>query len=233
MSTILSRLSILFIIYTSRDLDNTKILLCKLFIRFLVVKPVVSVEVFFKGFGDKKYKLFSSQWISTRWRSRICKPWYAPLSWNFSSTSNSDGCFHPMFNFSRRYVIWGTLWFTRKKNDLSYDNRSAKFDAKFFNFFARLIILFYFRSEKFRTSVNGKIKKQASEKVDKFCIKFHKSVNVALLSKTRKFLSNILNPYDGLIYFFNLNSISDLYCIFKHKTWTENALMIILWLWSL
>jgi len=37
---------------------------------------------------------------------------------------------------------------------LSYVFRSAKFDAKFFNFFARLFILF-FRSEKFRTSVNG------------------------------------------------------------------------------
>jgi len=33
-----------------------------------------------------------------------------------------------------------------------------KFHAKFFNLFARLFILFYFRSEKFRTSVNGKLK---------------------------------------------------------------------------
>jgi len=41
---------------------------------------------------------------------------------------------------------------------LSYIYRSAKFDAKFFNFFARLFILFYFRFEKFHTSVNGKIK---------------------------------------------------------------------------
>jgi len=38
-----------------------------------------------------------------------------------------------------------------------YVYRSAKFDAKFFDFFARLFIIFYFRSEKFRTSVNGKI----------------------------------------------------------------------------
>jgi len=38
MSTILSRLSILFINYISRDLDNTKILLYKLFVRYLRVK---------------------------------------------------------------------------------------------------------------------------------------------------------------------------------------------------
>jgi len=37
--TILSRLSILLISYISRDLDNTKILLYKLFVRYLVVKP--------------------------------------------------------------------------------------------------------------------------------------------------------------------------------------------------
>jgi len=44
---------------------------------------------------------------------------------------------------------------------LSYVYQSAKF----FNFFARLFILFYFRSKKFRTSVNGKIKtsKQAKK----------------------------------------------------------------------
>jgi len=62
---------------------------------------------------------------------------------------------------------------------LSYVYRSAKFDAKFFNFFARLFICFYFQSEKFRTSANGKMNKQASEKVDKFRIKLRKSVNVA------------------------------------------------------
>jgi len=41
MSAILSRLPVLFINYTSilRDLDNTKILLYKLFVRYLVVKP--------------------------------------------------------------------------------------------------------------------------------------------------------------------------------------------------
>jgi len=38
---------------------------------------------------------------------------------------------------------------------LSYFYRSAKFNAKFFNFFTRLFSLFYFRSEKFRTLVNG------------------------------------------------------------------------------
>jgi len=39
MSVILSRLSILFINYIMRDLADTKILLYKLFIRYLVVKP--------------------------------------------------------------------------------------------------------------------------------------------------------------------------------------------------
>jgi len=39
MSAILSRLSILFINYISRDLNNTKILLNKLFVQYLVVKP--------------------------------------------------------------------------------------------------------------------------------------------------------------------------------------------------
>jgi len=39
MPAILSKFSILFISYISRDLDNTKILLYKLFVRLLVVKP--------------------------------------------------------------------------------------------------------------------------------------------------------------------------------------------------
>jgi len=39
MPAILSRLSIPFINYTLCDLDNTKLLLYKLFIRYLVVKP--------------------------------------------------------------------------------------------------------------------------------------------------------------------------------------------------
>jgi len=40
MPAILSKFSVLFINYTSRDLDNTKILLYKLFVWYLVVKPV-------------------------------------------------------------------------------------------------------------------------------------------------------------------------------------------------
>jgi len=40
MPAVLSRLSNLFINYISRDLDNTKILLYKLSIWYLVVKPV-------------------------------------------------------------------------------------------------------------------------------------------------------------------------------------------------
>jgi len=39
MPVILSRLSILFINYVSRDLVNTKILLYKFLVRYLVVKP--------------------------------------------------------------------------------------------------------------------------------------------------------------------------------------------------
>jgi len=39
MFAILSRLSILFINYILRKLDNTKILLYKLFVRYLIVKP--------------------------------------------------------------------------------------------------------------------------------------------------------------------------------------------------
>jgi len=39
MPVILSRFSILFINYISRDLHNTKILLSKLFFWYLVVKP--------------------------------------------------------------------------------------------------------------------------------------------------------------------------------------------------
>jgi len=50
---------------------------------------------------------------------------------------------------------------------LSYVYRSAKFDAKFFNFFARLFILLYYRSDKFRTSVNGKIKLTSERKSKK------------------------------------------------------------------
>jgi len=40
MSAMLSRLSILFVNYISRDLNNTKIFLYKLFVRYLVVKSV-------------------------------------------------------------------------------------------------------------------------------------------------------------------------------------------------
>jgi len=43
MPAILSRVSIFFINYISRDLNNTKILLYKLFIQHLVVKPAMSV----------------------------------------------------------------------------------------------------------------------------------------------------------------------------------------------
>jgi len=43
--------------------------------------------------------------------------------------------------------------------------RSAKFDAKIFNFFTRLFISFYFRSEKFRTWVIGKIKHTSERKI--------------------------------------------------------------------
>jgi len=39
MPVILSGLCILFLNYISRDLDNTKTLLYKLFVRYLVVKP--------------------------------------------------------------------------------------------------------------------------------------------------------------------------------------------------
>jgi len=39
MLAVLSRLSILFINYILRALDNTEILLYKLFVRYLVVKP--------------------------------------------------------------------------------------------------------------------------------------------------------------------------------------------------
>jgi len=40
MTAILRMLSILLINYISRDLDNAKILLYKLFVRYLDVKPV-------------------------------------------------------------------------------------------------------------------------------------------------------------------------------------------------
>jgi len=49
---------------------------------------------------------------------------------------------------------------------LIYVYRSAKFDAKFFNFFAHLFILFYFQSKKFRTSVSGKIHKRAKKLIN-------------------------------------------------------------------
>jgi len=39
MPAIISRLSILFINYISHDLDNMKIVLHNLFVRYLVVKP--------------------------------------------------------------------------------------------------------------------------------------------------------------------------------------------------
>jgi len=47
-------------------------------------------------------------------------------------------------------------------------------DLRNFSTFS-LALLFYFWSEKFHTSVNGKKNKQASEKVDKF----RRSLNVA------------------------------------------------------
>jgi len=52
MPAILSRRSILFINYISRNLDNTKILLYKLFVRYLVVKPAcINAAVKFKKKG--------------------------------------------------------------------------------------------------------------------------------------------------------------------------------------
>jgi len=44
MPAILSRFSILFINYLSRDLDNTKILLYKLFVRYLFFKQPACVN---------------------------------------------------------------------------------------------------------------------------------------------------------------------------------------------
>jgi len=44
MPAILSRLSILFINYISRDLDNTKILLYKFFVRYLIVNLYVETR---------------------------------------------------------------------------------------------------------------------------------------------------------------------------------------------
>jgi len=55
MPKILSRLSILFINYKSRDLDNTKILLYKLFVRYLVVKPAcVNAALDMKAIANNK-----------------------------------------------------------------------------------------------------------------------------------------------------------------------------------
>jgi len=44
----------------------------------------------------------------------------------------------------------------QRKMDKLYAPSYVCQSAKFFNFFDRFFILFYFRSEKFRTSVNGK-----------------------------------------------------------------------------
>jgi len=49
MPAILSRLSILFINYISLDFDNIKILLNKLFVRYLVVKPTCMCK---RGISD-------------------------------------------------------------------------------------------------------------------------------------------------------------------------------------
>jgi len=58
MLGILRRLSILFINYISRDLDNTKILLYKLFVRSLVVKPAcVNAAVVYSNLHRNKQKL--------------------------------------------------------------------------------------------------------------------------------------------------------------------------------
>jgi len=54
MTAIFSRLSILIIKYISRDLDNAKLLLYKLFVRYLVVKPAcvnaALTKISFTGF---------------------------------------------------------------------------------------------------------------------------------------------------------------------------------------
>jgi len=44
----------------------------------------------------------------------------------------------------------------QRKMDRLYAPSYVCLSAKFFNFFARFFVLFYFRSEKFRTLVNGK-----------------------------------------------------------------------------
>jgi len=51
MPAVLSRLSFIFINYISRDLDNAKIRLHKLFVRYLVVKPArVNAALVWIGF---------------------------------------------------------------------------------------------------------------------------------------------------------------------------------------
>jgi len=59
-------------------------------------------------------------------------------------------------------------------HDLSY----VYLSAKFYNFFARLFILFY-RSPMYETFRTESKNKQASEKVEKSRIKFRRLVNVA------------------------------------------------------
>jgi len=49
MPAVLSRLSILFTNYIFRDLDNTNILLYKLFVWYLVVKPACINAVYEMG----------------------------------------------------------------------------------------------------------------------------------------------------------------------------------------
>jgi len=63
MPAILSRLSILFINCTLCDLDNTKLLLYKLFVRYLVSKPAC-VNAALKTYhgGAKYYK----GWVNAR-----------------------------------------------------------------------------------------------------------------------------------------------------------------------
>jgi len=52
MPVILSRRSILFINYISRDFDNMKILLYKLFVRNLVAKPAREIAVLENNLGN-------------------------------------------------------------------------------------------------------------------------------------------------------------------------------------
>jgi len=110
MPAVLSRLSILFINYMSRDLDNEKIHLHKLSVRYLIVKPACvnaalvnnksfnyNVSIPLHRLGFLRSCLVTSSVVSIGHSVTPSNEWTSPTSWNLM-LSVADGSYNNIKN---------------------------------------------------------------------------------------------------------------------------------------